>query len=56
LWDVHDKSTAEFMVVFYRLLQEGQSKAVALRGAMLAMRSSYPHPYQWAPFILIGRA
>jgi CHAT domain-containing protein len=56
LWDVHDKSTAEFMLVFYRHLQEGQGKAAALRGAMLAMRSSYPHPYQWAPFILIGSA
>jgi CHAT domain-containing protein/tetratricopeptide (TPR) repeat protein len=56
LWDVHDKSTAEFMVVFYRLLGEGHNKAAALRGAMLAVRSSYPHPYQWAPFILIGSA
>jgi len=56
LWDVHDKSTAEFMVFFYSLLRQGQSKAAALRGAMLAMRSSYPHPYQWAPFILVGRA
>ena len=55
LWDVHDKSTAEFMAVFYRLLREGKNKAAALRGAMLALRSSYPHPYQWAPFILIGR-
>lgn len=56
LWDVHDKSTAEFMVAFYSLLREGRNKATALRGAMLAMRSSYPHPYQWAPFILIGSA
>jgi CHAT domain-containing protein len=56
LWDVHDKSTAEFMTVLYRLLGEGKNKAAALRGAMLALRSSYPHPYQWAPFILVGRA
>ncbi len=55
LWDVHDKSTAEFMTAFYRLLQKGESKAAALRGAMLALRSSYPHPYQWAPFILVGK-
>ena len=55
LWDVHDKSTAEFMTVFYRLLGEGTNKAAALRGAMLALRSSYPHPYQWAPFFLVGR-
>jgi CHAT domain-containing protein/lipopolysaccharide biosynthesis regulator YciM len=56
LWDVHDKSTAEFMSVFYRSLGQGQSKAVALRAAMLELRASYPHCYQWAPFILVGKA
>ena len=56
LWDVHDKSTAEYMTVFYRLLGQGKTRAAALRGAMLELRSSYPHPYQWAPFILVGKA
>jgi len=56
LWDVHDKSTAQFMTVFYRLWQEGKTKAEALRSAMLAVRSSYPHCYQWAPFILVGKS
>ena len=56
LWDVHDKSTAEFMRAFYGFLQRGKSKAEALREAMLKLRASYPHPYQWAPFILIGKA
>jgi tetratricopeptide (TPR) repeat protein len=56
LWDVHDKSTAEFMSVFYRLIGQGQSKATALRAAMLQLRESYPHCYQWAPFILVGKA
>ena len=55
LWDVHDKSTAEFMKTFYQLLQQGQSKASALQTAMIQLRSSYPHPYQWAPFILAGK-
>ena len=55
LWDVHDKSTAEFMQYFYRLLQQGKAKAVALREAMLRVRDSYPHCYQWAPFILLGK-
>jgi CHAT domain-containing protein/lipopolysaccharide biosynthesis regulator YciM len=55
LWDVHDKSTAEFMTVFYRLLQQGRTKAVALQAAMLELRSRYPHCYQWAPFILVGK-
>jgi CHAT domain-containing protein len=55
LWDVHDKSTAEFMALFYRLLQQGKTKAVALRQAILELRSRYPHCYQWAPFILVGK-
>jgi CHAT domain-containing protein/tetratricopeptide (TPR) repeat protein len=56
LWDVHDRSTAEFMNVFYTLVQQGKTKAAALRTAMLDLRSKYPHCYQWAPFILVGKA
>ena len=56
LWDVHDQSTAEFMTAFYRRLGTGESKAEALRSAMLQLRASYPHCYQWAPFILVGKA
>ena len=56
LWDVHDKSTAEFMTAFYGLLGQGKGKAEALRTSMLQLRSRYPHCYQWAPFILVGKA
>jgi CHAT domain-containing protein/predicted negative regulator of RcsB-dependent stress response len=56
LWDVHDTSTAEFMTAFYRRVGTGESKAEALRSAMLQLRTSYPHCYQWAPFILVGKA
>lgn len=55
LWNVHDRSTAEFMVGFYERLQSGAEKSAALRGAMQDLRERYPHPYHWAPFILIGR-
>jgi CHAT domain-containing protein len=55
LWDVHDKSTAEYMHAFYRHLGEGCTKPAALRAAMLELRNRYPHPYQWAPFILVGK-
>jgi CHAT domain-containing protein len=55
LWDVHDRSTAEFMAAFYRRLRDGETKAVALQGAMQELRSRYPHPYYWAPFALIGK-
>ncbi len=55
LWDVHDRSTAEFMSSFYRRFSGGEPKAVALRGAMQELRGRYPHPYYWAPFALIGK-
>jgi CHAT domain-containing protein len=56
LWDVHDRSTKEFMISFYTRLQQGLSKALALQGAMIELRERYPHPYYWAPFTLIGKA
>lgn len=55
LWDVHDDSTKEFMVEFYTQLQQGCSKAEAMQTASLRLRESRPHPYHWAPFLLIGK-
>jgi len=55
LWDVHDESTAEFMKLFYARLPSREDKAQALRQAMLEQRERYPHPYYWAPFLLIGK-
>jgi len=55
LWDVHDQSTADFMTAFYQRFQAGKSKALAMQEAMLEVRSKYPHPYQWAPFVLMGK-
>lgn len=55
LWNVHDRSTADFMTSFYRRFQEGADKAAALQGAMQELRQHYPHPYYWAPFVLIGK-
>jgi CHAT domain-containing protein len=55
LWDVHDQSTADFMSVFYQKLGQGKDKASALRETMLQLKSTYPHCYQWAPFVLVGK-
>jgi|HubBroStandDraft_6_1064221.scaffolds.fasta_scaffold48964_2 tetratricopeptide (TPR) repeat protein len=55
LWDVQDRSTAEFMTSFYRYLPHAENKAVALRQATLDLRSVHPHPYYWAPFVLLGK-
>jgi CHAT domain-containing protein/tetratricopeptide (TPR) repeat protein len=56
LWDVHDRSTAEFMKSFYRCLMAQGDKAVALQSAMQELRKEYAHPYYWAPFVLVGKA
>jgi CHAT domain-containing protein len=56
LWTVNDRSTAQLMRCFYRGLQDGLSKARALRDAMLEVKASFPHPYYWAPFVLMGKS
>jgi tetratricopeptide (TPR) repeat protein len=56
LWMVNDKSTAQLMSRFYQGLREGHTKADALREAILDVKKSFPHPYYWAPFILLGKS
>jgi CHAT domain-containing protein len=56
LWEVNDRSTTTFMTSFYRQLLEAQSKAAALAAAAREVREQYPHPYYWAPFMLVGKA
>jgi CHAT domain-containing protein/exonuclease VII small subunit len=55
LWDVHDRSTAELMQEFYRSYIQNGDAAVSLRGAMQILRRENPHPYFWAPFVLVGK-
>ncbi len=55
LWDVQDRSTARFMAHFYRNIADGMEKPVALQRAMQELRLEYPHPYYWAPFVLVGK-
>jgi CHAT domain-containing protein len=55
LWDVHDRTTAQFMASFYSGLQKHADKGLALRDAMLDLRKTHAHPYYWAPFVLIGK-
>jgi CHAT domain-containing protein len=55
LWDVHDDSTAELMVEFYRGYVRSSDMAESLRTAMQRLRTKQPHPYFWAPFILVGK-
>lgn len=55
LWAVNDRSTTEFMGTLYTHLSQGRSPRSALREAQLTVREIYPHPYHWAPFVLMGR-
>lgn len=55
LWDVHDQSTAEFMKLFYERLHTNPDKAAAVQYAMGEIRKLYPHPFYWAPFVLVGK-
>jgi CHAT domain-containing protein len=41
---------------FYGGLSSGLAKAPALAQAMRQVKESYPHPYYWAPFMLVGHA
>jgi CHAT domain-containing protein len=65
LWPVEDKSTSMVMREFYRLREEGMTKAKALQQAQLCLLNGkitsedghdFTHPYFWAPFILIGNS
>jgi len=43
------------MTHWYNQLNQGMGRAAALRAAQRALRETYPHPYYWAPFVLIGQ-
>jgi CHAT domain-containing protein len=56
LWTVNDRSTAQLMRRFYMSLNSDLNKAHALREAMLEVKSHFPHPFYWAPFVLMGKS
>ncbi len=55
LWDVHDRSTAELMQYFYSGYMKTGQMAQSLQSAMKQLREQNPHPYFWAPFVLVGQ-
>lgn len=55
LWLVQDDTTSWLMERWYAQLRTGVERAAALRNAQLALKEKLPHPYYWAPFVLIGQ-
>jgi CHAT domain-containing protein len=56
LWPVSDEATGELMVSYYqKLVKEKKGRVEAMEVAMQEMKRRRPHPYYWAPFIVIGQ-
>lgn len=55
LWLVQDETTADLMENWYERLRDGERPAAALRAAQLELKERHPHPYYWAPFVVIGK-
>lgn len=53
LWNVQDEATAKLMERFYANLKT-MDKAEALQTAQCEVKRTMPHPFYWAPFILVG--
>ena len=54
LWPVDDQATALLVQSFYTHLRAGVPRAEALRRAQQEARATFPHPYYWAGFVLVG--
>ena len=55
LWQVNDATTGKLMELYYqKLLKKKKGRLEGMQEAMKEMRTKYPHPYYWAPFLVIG--
>ena len=55
LWKVSDEATQQMMTAFYdNLLTRGQPKREAFRNARQSLRQTFPEPYYWGAFVLVG--
>lgn len=56
LWRVDDLATAALILTFFRKIQAGADKALALRQAITDIQQDprWKHPYYWGAFVLIG--
>ncbi|MGA7624464.1 MAG: CHAT domain-containing protein, partial [Candidatus Acidiferrales bacterium] len=55
LWDVPGGSTSELMKLFYMSYVRTGNATSSLQTATRELREQYPHPFFWAPFVLIGQ-
>jgi CHAT domain-containing protein len=55
LWNATRSSTRDFMKIFYSCLRSTSDKSCALRFAAQQLRETRPHPFDWAPYVLVGK-
>jgi CHAT domain-containing protein/Flp pilus assembly protein TadD len=55
LWNVSRASTRDFMKIFYSCLRSTADKSSALRFAMRQLRETRAHPFDWAPYVVVGK-
>jgi CHAT domain-containing protein/tetratricopeptide (TPR) repeat protein len=55
LWTTHQESTEKLIGHFYEQWRAGQTKSAALKSAVEQLRTEFPHPFYWAPFVLFGQ-
>ncbi len=58
LWSIADRTTADLMIKYYMMLQEGHAKSTSLRETQLQFlhdqKTAQQHPVYWAGFTQIG--
>ena len=56
LWQVNDNTTAKLMPLFYKNLQQGHSKEIALQMAKKAFITNNrdAHPFYWSGYLIFG--
>ena len=55
LWPIDDDASTALMEGFHRLLLQVASPREALRQAQVSAIRAGAHPYEWAPFFVVGR-
>lgn len=55
LWPVSDAATQQLMTLFYSKWVETGDKHAAFRFAQMELRKTFPDPYYWSAFVLIGQ-